>query len=298
MDKIDFETKSDRELLILAVQLLNGVEDRVCKIEKWRDGNGTPGSTLHVVGDQTVSGAVTVESSVTVNGPLGALTIQGDSGAAIIKTIANNAGSANYFKLTNTSGNLYIGQDSSAGNALNSVALPYAGTMLTESAYPLAFGTNNVTRMVITEAGNVGIGTTAPGAKLEVNGNIVSSGTINAQNGLCINNVCKSVWGAGTGDAVLAATQTFTGTNSFTSLSTHTFSGTIDIGYQIVQQSCSGPASCTATCPTGKIVLGGGCSADGSTVPQNNRPLGNNAWYCASVASNWNAYAICARIKP
>lgn len=146
--------------------------------------------------------------------------------------------------------------------------------------------------------GDVGIGTTGPGAKLEVNGNIVSSGTINAQNGLCINNVCKSVWGAGTGDAVLAATQTFTGTTSFTSLSTTTFSGTVDIGYQIVTNSCGGPSNCSATCPTGKIVLGGGCSADGSTVPQSNRPLGNTGWYCAAVNSNWNVWAICARVKP
>jgi hypothetical protein len=43
--------------------------------------------------------------------------------------------------------------------------------------YALPFVTNNVERMRISNAGNVGIGTTAPSQKLDVNGTIVSSAT-------------------------------------------------------------------------------------------------------------------------
>ncbi|MBU1922621.1 hypothetical protein KKD84_05430, partial [Patescibacteria group bacterium] len=55
-----------------------------------------------------------------------------------------------------------------------------AGNMLLYgvSAGSMDFGTNNTSRLLITNAGNVGIGTTSPGEKLEVNGNIKLTGRI------------------------------------------------------------------------------------------------------------------------
>lgn len=46
------------------------------------------------------------------------------------------------------------------------------------NATPLTFYTNNVNRMYINTSGNVGIGTTAPGAKLQVNGTIATNSSL------------------------------------------------------------------------------------------------------------------------
>jgi len=75
------------------------------------------------------------------------------------------------------------------------------------------------------KGGSVGIGATAPTAKLVVAGNIVSSGTINAKDGLCINNSCKTSWPATLGDITAAGDNTFTGANTFNSSTT--FNGTV-----------------------------------------------------------------------
>jgi hypothetical protein len=55
------------------------------------------------------------------------------------------------------------------------------------TAHPVWFITNSAERMRIDPGGNVGIGTTAPGYKLDV------SGSVNAS-GLCIAGVCKTSW--------------------------------------------------------------------------------------------------------
>jgi len=67
------------------------------------------------------------------------------------------------------------------GNSFGTTA-----TLGTNDANNLAFETNNSTRMTITSSGNVGIGTTGPGAKLEI------SGTGGASQGLSIRTTVDS----------------------------------------------------------------------------------------------------------
>jgi hypothetical protein len=54
---------------------------------------------------------------------------------------------------------------------------------------PVVFGTNGAERLRVSAAGSVGIGTTAPGFQLDVQG-----GQINSSGGLCIAGDCKTAW--------------------------------------------------------------------------------------------------------
>jgi hypothetical protein len=80
---------------------------------------------------------------------------------------------AAYMNFKNTGGNNFIGVDNSTGTALFVTGgAAYGFSMVSESAYPLVFGTNNTERMRITSGGEVYIaGTTDQGAyNLQVNG--------------------------------------------------------------------------------------------------------------------------------
>lgn len=66
----------------------------------------------------------------------------------------------------NSSGVLYLGIDDSSGGGFTSGA--YSRLIWSSGAYPLIFATNDVERVRITSAGNVGIGTTAPESLLHL----------------------------------------------------------------------------------------------------------------------------------
>ena len=69
---------------------------------------------------------------------------------------------------------------------------------------------------------------------------------------------------------------------------------------------------CTATCPAGKLVLGGGAVTTAASLSDANEmamkssgPTGNNAWFVELVKSGGaggaitiTAYAICATVAP
>jgi hypothetical protein len=61
----------------------------------------------------------------------------------------------------------YINLDGAVGSRLR-----YGNQYLTANATNLVFSTNNNVRMIVTNAGDVGIGTTTPASKLDVNGGI------------------------------------------------------------------------------------------------------------------------------
>ena len=84
--------------------------------------------------------------------------------------------------------------------------------------------------------------------------------------------------------------------NTTTLAGNATISGTIDIGLVIVSNTVTSSTS-TATCPSGKKILGGGC-AHPTTAYSQGYPGTDTSFTCAlsDTLSN-TAYAICARVK-
>ena len=80
------------------------------------------------------------------------------------------------YLLQNTGGSFQIGLDSSTGNSYGFGA--YARVFWNDGAYPMVFTTASTERMRIDSTGNVGIGTSSPGVKLDVAGAIRSNGQI------------------------------------------------------------------------------------------------------------------------
>jgi hypothetical protein len=103
------------------------------------------------------------------------LDIQGASGH--INTVSTTGTNSVYHRFANTSGNALVGIDSSAGGALLAGGSPYALVISHNGGYPLQFGTSGTVRATIDSSGNVGVGTTTPGRKLEVNGEVKFGGT-------------------------------------------------------------------------------------------------------------------------
>ena len=78
-------------------------------------------------------------------------------------------------QLNNNSGNFYMSIDNSGGSAFGSA---YGRYLYSEGAYPMIFVTNGAEQIRITSGGNVGIGTTSPGQKLQIEGSLlVNAGT-------------------------------------------------------------------------------------------------------------------------
>jgi hypothetical protein len=81
--------------------------------------------------------------------------------------------------------------------------------------------------------------------------------------------------------------------------------GGLDFGYQIVEATCGGATHnwCTATCPSGKKVIAGGCYSSTGAIPPiiRNYPPSDTEWHCSFQiavpnASLFHAKAVCARI--
>ena len=108
------------------------------------------------------TGAATFSSSVTAGGT-----------NYLSNTSTGTA--ATYQRILNTGGDLILGLNNSAGNALATGGLAYATLMYNNTATALQFGTNAAINMTIVSGGNVGIGTTSPGSKLSIVGLPTSS---------------------------------------------------------------------------------------------------------------------------
>jgi hypothetical protein len=124
-------------------------------------GSGTTNYLAKFTASGTVGNSLIYDNGTNVGigstSPSGNLHVKAPSGSAI-------------FRIEDGGGNSIGRLQANAGDgSLN---------LFQQSNYDLTFGTNNTERMRITSGGNVGIGTTSPAEKLQVNGNIlVSSGS-------------------------------------------------------------------------------------------------------------------------
>jgi hypothetical protein len=88
--------------------------------------------------------------------------------------------------VTNTGGNLYLGLDSSTGGGLITGSIAYSAVIAHTGNYPMHLGTNGAIRMTISNAGNVGIGTTDPSAKLDIVGDLEVNGYATVSSSLAV----------------------------------------------------------------------------------------------------------------
>ena len=166
--------------------------------------------------------------------------------------------------------------------------------------------------------GNVVIGTTAPGAKLDVDNSAAASTaaiSLNSQTGqnsqllMKINGTLKSAFTSVASDTSLrinhngsdrltiaASGNVGIGTTAPTA-ALDIGTGSIGMGYEQVVATCPSAGACGVSCSAGKQVLGGGCDLATNAVLQT-KPNSTTGWTCTATGTTYmNVWAICARMK-
>jgi hypothetical protein len=85
--------------------------------------------------------------------------------------------SSRFIRLTSTGGDFYVGTESSTGGGVFPGSTAYAAVLYNASATPMQFWTGGTLRATLDSSGNLGIGTSSPGSRLEVNGTSNLGGT-------------------------------------------------------------------------------------------------------------------------
>lgn len=163
---------------------------------------------VNTSGAETMAGPLTVNNDVTLAGATTDLFVAGNLGVGTttpgskldvqlnvagssgvnFRNLSSGTGAATFVRVGNDTDNISGLYRNSSTNVTD-----YAGAnslnLVNTGAYPLGFVTGAATRMVITAAGSVGIGTTAPTSALDVNGTATMTGfklTTGAANGLVL----------------------------------------------------------------------------------------------------------------
>lgn len=158
---------------------VSGFDNVIC-----RDGQSTvtaniPWNNFKItgLGNPSVSG-----DALTYGGPIagttgnmtGNVTLQRSAATASNSLQGRGTTTAqHYWDITNTSGSIVVGVESSAGGTILTGSTAYAGVLTTETSVPLQLGSNNILAMTVATDQSVLIGTTTTagwtgGAKAEV----------------------------------------------------------------------------------------------------------------------------------
>lgn len=146
--------------------------------------NVTVGGTLGVTGAATLSSTLALTGAITWSGDTNlyrasANVLATDDALVVTGIVTGNAvGGAlslsgatlsnRRIDISNTGGSANIGVESSTGGAIITGSTAYATVINTGNTTPIQFGVNSAVVMTLLNGGNVGIGTSAPSAKLHV----------------------------------------------------------------------------------------------------------------------------------
>lgn len=236
----------------------------------------------------------------------------GVTGPAVLDLKSNFVGSDKPYGVVN----FLDGNDTVRG----SVEYGLAPGLLTPVS--LRLGTAGQTRMAITDAGNVGIGTIAPAVKLQVEGGADASlggggfavlGPTTGQNMAIDNNeiMTRNNGSPATmflnhdgGSVVIGGNAADPRLGLGTSLPTERLDlggGNIAMGYEVITNLTDLSATLAyALCPSGKTVISGGCNCGTDDFAERFGPVffaDGNGWECKCAGTVISATAICANIK-